>query len=86
MQDARCEMRDAVKGYATPSVGTPAQPQSTIAFPQITQIDADSITKGPVLYLRDLRDLRANWMGGSSNQDLASGIGWMGGPYGRRAE
>jgi hypothetical protein len=29
-------------------------------FPQITQIDADDITKGPGLYLRYLRHLRAS--------------------------
>jgi len=30
----------------------------SVVFPQITQIDADFITKGPELYLRHLR---ANW-------------------------
>jgi len=33
----------------------------SVVFPQITQIDADFITKGPEPYLRYLRHLRAKW-------------------------
>jgi len=44
--------------------GKPVLPKDPIAFPQITQIDADYITKSPGLYLRYLRHLRANWVGG----------------------
>jgi len=44
--------------------GKADQPRGSIAFPQITLIDADYITKCPGLYLRYLRHLRADWAGG----------------------
>ena len=54
-------MLDATKKVRRPASGTRVQPKRLLTYPQITQIDADIITKGPGLYLRDLRDLRANW-------------------------
>jgi len=63
-------MQDAAKRQASPLV-TALLLDAPSFFPQITQIDADDITKGPGLDLRYLRHLRAKW-GGWAN--LESGI------------
>jgi hypothetical protein len=59
MPDARYRMPDAgIRSVRRPVIDLPAE---AINFsPQITQIDADDITKGPGLYLRYLRHLRAS--------------------------
>jgi len=52
MQDAGCSLSFH---------GNFACPESSNFFPQITPIDADTITTSLGIYLRYLRHLRANW-------------------------
>jgi len=53
------------------------RPDTSDFFPQITQIDADFVAKGPGLYLRYLRYLRAKWGGLNVGNGIGNGNGWL---------
>jgi hypothetical protein len=74
MQETGCSMLETRRRKPFPTIQRSLGFDERIFGPQITQIHADDITKGPSLYLRYLRHLRAS--SGRANGKSEVSMGW----------